>query len=171
VIFIGKRFIINEQIRGTEVRLIDENGVQAGIISLPQALEIARGRELDLILIAPDAKPPVCKIGDIGKLKYEASKKEKENKKGKKTGTLKEIKLTPKIEAHDLNVKINKTIELLEKGHKVKLNMFFRGREMSHKDIGFKLVEIIIEKLAGKGAPEAPPKMEGRNLNLIVAPV
>jgi len=171
VIFIGKRFIINEQIRGTEVRLIDENGAQAGIVSLSQALETAREKELDLILIAPEAKPPVCKIGDIGKLKYEASKKEKENKKGKKTGTLKEIKLTPKIDTHDLIVKINKTIELLEKGHKVKLNMFFRGREMSHKDIGFRLMGTAIEKLTGKGAPEAPPKMEGRNLNLIVAPL
>jgi translation initiation factor IF-3 len=170
VIFISKRFIINEQIRGTEVRLIDENGQQLGIVNLAHARQLAQEKELDLILIAPQATPPVCKIGDIGKLKYEAAKKEKEARKARKVGVLKEIKLGLKIEQHDLAVKTRKCAEFLQKGNKVKFNLFFKGREMTHQHLGQELFNAIIENLKDCGQPEAPPKLEGRNLHLIMTP-
>ena len=131
-------------------------------------MEKARDQELDLILIAPQAKPPVCKIGDVGKLKYEAAKKEKEARKGRKTGGLKEIKLSLKIGQHDLDVKIKHCLKFLEKGHKVKFNLFFRGREMAHKELGRELLLKVVEAIKEKGHPEAPPKREGRNMHLIV---
>ena len=130
---------------------------------------MARERGLDLVLIAPSSKPPVARIADYGKLKYELSKKEKEAHKASKSQTLKEIKLSVKIAQHDFDVRVAKTKELLGKGHKVKVNILFRGREMAHKDLGMKVMERLIEAIADTGKPEMAPKFEGRNLNLILS--
>jgi translation initiation factor IF-3 len=130
---------------------------------------MARERGLDLVLIAPSSKPPVARIADYGKLKYELSKKEKEAHKASKSQTLKEIKLSVKIAQHDFDVRVAKTKELLSKGHKVKVNILFRGREMAHKDLGMKVMERLIEAIADTGKPEMSPKFEGRNLNLILS--
>jgi len=133
-------------------------------------LRLARERGLDLILIAATSKPPVARIGDYGKLKYELAKKEKEARKSSKSGTVKEVKLSPKIAQHDFDVRVDKAKELLAKGHKVKINIFFRGREMAHVDYGRKVLDRMIEALAEVGKTEAPPKMEGKNLNLLIGP-
>ena len=124
---------------------------------------------MDLVLIVPSSKPPVARIADYGKLKYELSKKEKEAHKASKSQTLKEIKLSIKIAQHDFDVRVAKTKELLGKGHKVKVNILFRGREMAHKDLGMKVMERLIEAIADTGKPEMSPKFEGRNLNLILS--
>lgn len=133
-------------------------------------MRLARERGLDLILIAATSKPPVARIGDYGKLKYELAKKEKEARKSSKSGTVKEVKLSPKIAQHDFDVRVDKAKELLAKGHKVKINIFFRGREMAHVDYGRKVLDRMIEALAEVGKTEAPPKMEGKNLNLLIGP-
>jgi translation initiation factor IF-3 len=133
-------------------------------------LRLARERGLDLVLIAAASKPPVARIADYGKLKYELAKKEKESRKSSKSGTVKEVKLSPKIAQHDFDVRVEKAKELLAKGHKVKINIFFRGREMAHVDYGRKVLDRMIEALAEVGKTEAPPKMEGKNLNLLIGP-
>lgn len=135
-----------------------------------EALKMARERELDLVLIAPASKPPVARIADYGKLKYELSKKEKEAHKSSKAGGLKEIKLSSKIAQHDFDVRVEKIKELLGKGFKIKVNILFRGREMAHTDLGKKVMERMAEAIAEFGKTEAPPRLEGRNLNLIVVP-
>lgn len=129
---------------------------------------MARERGVDLVLIAPAAKPPVARLIDYGKLKYELAKKEKEARKASKSGTVKEVKLSPKIALHDFDVRVEKAKELLAKGHKVKITIMFRGREMAHVDLGRKVMNRVVEALAEAGKPEAPPKMEGRNLALLV---
>ncbi len=131
---------------------------------------MARERELDLVLIAPASKPPVARIADYGKLKYELSKKEKEAHTSSKGGGLKEIKLSSKIAQHDFDVRVEKVKELLSKGFKVKVNILFRGREMAHTDLGRKVMERMAEAIAELGKAEAPARLEGRNLNLIVVP-
>lgn len=136
----------------------------------PDALRLAREHGCDLILIVPNATPPVARISDYGKLKYELTKKEKEARKASKTGTVKEVKLSSKIAPHDFTVRVEKAKELLNKGHKVKVNIFFRGREMAHVDLGRKVMDRLIESLVDCGKAEAPPKMEGRNLNLLMVP-
>jgi len=140
------------------------------VVATPEALRLARERGYDLVLISPTAIPPVARIADYGKLRYELSKKEKEARKGSKSGTIKEIKLSVKIAQHDFDVRAEKTKELLSKGHKVKVNIMFRGREMAHAYLGKKVMDRLVEAVAEFGKPEAPPKMEGRNLNLMVAP-
>lgn len=132
---------------------------------------MARERGLDLVLIAPTAKPPVARIADYGKLRYELSKKEKDARKGSKAGTMKEIKLSCKIAQHDFAVRADKTKELLTKGYKVKVNLMFRGREMAHTDIGRQVIARFVEAISETGKPESLPKMEGRNLNMIVIPI
>ncbi|MFH1347397.1 MAG: translation initiation factor IF-3, partial [Candidatus Margulisiibacteriota bacterium] len=131
-----KYYIINERIRGREVRLIDEEGKQLGVVPTPEALTMARERGFDLVLISPGANPPVARITDVGKLKYEDSKKEKEARKSQKGGGLKEVKISPTIAQHDFEVRLKKTREFLEKRNKVKVSMFFRGRWMAHVDLG-----------------------------------
>jgi len=140
------------------------------VIVTPEALRLARERGLDLVLIAPASKPPVARIADYGKLKYELAKKEKESRKSSKSGTIKEVKLSPKIAQHDFDVRVEKAKELLAKGHKVKINIFFRGREMAHIDYGRKVLDRMVEALAEVGKSEAPSKMEGKNLNLLIGP-
>lgn len=135
-----------------------------------EALRLARERGYDLVLVAPASKPPVARIADYGKLKYELAKKEKEARRTSKAGLIKEIKLSPKIAQHDLEVRAAKVKELLQKGFKVKISVMFRGREMAHVDIGRKVLGQISNTLQEWGRPEAPPKLEGKNLSLILVP-
>lgn len=137
---------------------------------VPDALKMAREHGLDLVLVAPDAKPPVCRIADFGKLKYELRKREKEARKAQKSGVLKEIKISPKIAQHDFDVRVAKVKECLEKKHKVKINMFFKGRENMYVDLGRKVMDRMIEAVAEMGKPEAPPRKIGKNLFVLVAP-
>lgn len=163
-------YSINERIWAKEVRLIDDEGKQLGVVATPEALRLARERGLDLVLIAPASKPPVARIADYGKLRYELQKKEKEGRKTSKGGITKEIKLSPKIAQHDFDVRVEKTKELLVKGFKVKINIMFRGREMAHVDLGRNVLNRLIEAVGDFAKAEAPPKMEGRNLNLMLMP-
>lgn len=165
-----KHFIINERIRGTEIRVIDEANQQLGVLSIPDAIKIARERGYDLVLVSPTAKPPVCRIADIGKLKYEASKKEKEARKSQKGGLLKEVKLSPKIAAHDFEVRVSKTRECLDKRNKVKVSLYFRGRENMHVDIGRQVMEKMIERVADVGKAEDIPRKIGKNMFVIISP-
>ncbi len=166
-----KELQINEQIRDREVRLISDKGEQLGIVPLKEALQMAREKELDLVKVAPEAKPPVCKFLDYGKYKYEISKKEKESKKKQKIITVKEIRLRPRIEENDLMTKSKMASKFLEKGDKVKVVVRFRGRELGHKEIGFEVINNFIAKLSDFGKPEARPKFEGNSLVVILEPV
>lgn len=130
----------------------------------------AREKGLDLILISPNATPPVARLADYGKFKYEIIKHEKEAKKSQKASVLKEVKLTPKIGEHDLLVRIGKAKEILEKKGKVKISVFFRGREMTHREFGERVLYRLVEAVAELGKPEAPPKIEGRNMVLLIVP-
>lgn len=134
------------------------------------ALRMARERGFDLVLVSPGAKPPVCRIADYGKLKYELNKKEKEARKAQRGGGLKEVKISPKIAQHDYEVRLKKAREFLEKRNKVKVSMFFRGRWMAHVDLGMKVMDRLIEDIADLGKPEGRPKRFGKNFIVIVAP-
>jgi translation initiation factor IF-3 len=140
------------------------------VLPTAEALSKAREKELDLILVAPSEAPPVCKIGDYGRFRYEIEKREKEARKAHKAGTVKEIKLSPKIDVHDLNVRIERTKEFLAKAHRVKVTMVFRGREIMHKKIGEAVVNELLEGVKDYGAAEGFRKFEGKNLVTIVAP-
>ncbi|HAX48008.1 MAG TPA: translation initiation factor IF-3 [Bacteroidetes bacterium] len=161
---------INEQIRVPEVRVIDENGDQAGVKPTQEALRMARSKDLDLIEVSPNAKPPVCKIGDFGKYNYEKQKKEKEQKKSKTSTQLKEIRFHPNTDTHDMDFKCRHLVEFLVQGHKVKATIIFIGRMMVHQDIGRKLMDEILERLTVVGKIEQPPKMEGRYLTVMLIP-
>lgn len=161
---------MNERIRVPEIRLIDERGGQVGVVKTMEALRMAREKGFDLILISPGARPPVAKLGDFGKYKYELNKHEKELRKSQKSSVLKEVKLSPKIGQHDLNVRIRRTKEFLQKRHKVKVSVFFRGREMVHKEIGRRVLYKLVEAVKEEGAPEGRDKFEGRNLILLIVP-
>jgi len=161
---------INEDIRDKEVRVIDINGEQLGIMSAKQALEIAMERELDLVKIAPQAKPPVCKIMDYGKFTFEQSKREKEARKNQKVINVKEIRFSPKIEDHDLNVKAKNAQKFLKDGNKVKVTIRFRGREIDHVAYGQKALERFCDILKDYSVIEKPAKLEGKNLSLTLAP-
>lgn len=141
-----------------------------GVVATPDALRLARERGYDLVMIAPASKPPVARIADYGKLKYELTKKEKEARKSSKSGTIKEVKLSLKIAQHDFDVRVGKTKELLNKGHKVKVNIMFRGRERAHVDLGRKVMDRLIEAVTEFGKIEAPPKLEGKNLSVLLGP-
>ena len=156
--------MINEQIREKEVRLIGEHGEQLGIMSAKEALRIAQEAELDLVNVAPTAKPPVCKIIDYGKFRYEMARKEKDAKKKQKTVEIKEIRLSPNIDANDLNTKVSAARKFLEKGNKVKVTLRFRGREMSHMANSKHILDDIAEQLADVAVVEKPSKVEGRSL-------
>jgi len=161
---------VNERIRVPEVRLIDDQGKQVGVVKTAEALRMAREKDLDLILISPGARPAVAKLGDFGKYKYELRKHEKEVRKSQKATVLKEVKLSPKIGQHDLQVRINRTREFLEKRHKVKVSVFFRGREMAHKEIGRRVMYKLVEAVKDMGTPEGRDRFEGRNLILLIVP-
>ncbi|WP_456300648.1 translation initiation factor IF-3 [Thermotalea metallivorans] len=161
---------LNEQIRDREVRLIDTDGEQLGIMSAKKALEIAMEKRLDLVKIAPQAKPPVCRIMDFGKYKYELSKKEKEAKKKQKVINVKEVRLSPSIEEHDLNVKANHAIKFLESGDKVKVTIRFRGREVGYVELGQKVMDRFTELVSEVGTVEKKPVMEGKNMTMVLSP-
>ncbi len=161
----------NEKIRAREVRLIDEEGKQLGIVPTFEALKLARERELDLVEISPKASPPVCKIMDYGKFKYQLAKKAHEARKKQTVIQVKEMKLGLKIEEHDLGTKIRHMKEFLTDGDKIKLTIMFRGREILHKDMGENLAFKIIEALKGIGNLEQKPKFDGRNIIMIFAPL
>ena len=158
--------MINEQIRDKEVRLIGANGEQLGIMSARDAMKIAREAELDLVKIAPTAKPPVCKIIDYGKYRYELARKEKEARKKQKTIEIKEVRLSPNIDDNDLNTKVNAARKFIQKGDKVKVTLRFRGREMAHVQSSKKILDVFAEKLADIAVVDRAPKMEGRSMTM-----
>ena len=161
--------MINEQIRDREVRLIGADGEQLGIVSSKEAQKIADEAGLDLVKIAPNAKPPVCKVIDYGKYRYEMARKEKDAKKKQKTVELKEIRLSPNIEANDLNTKVNAAKKFLAKGNKVKITLRFRGREMAHMNSSKHILDDFAESLADVAVVEKAPKVEGRSIGMVLA--
>lgn len=160
--------MINEQIRDKEVRLIGEDGEQLGVMSAKEALKLAKDAELDLVKIAPTAKPPVCKIIDYGKYRYEMARKEKEAKKKQKVTDVKEIRLSPNIEDNDLNTKVNAARKFIEKGDKVKVTLRFRGREMAHMANSKVILDVFAEKLSDIAVVEKPAKLEGRSMQIVL---
>jgi len=161
---------INEQIRVREVRLIDDKGEQRGIVSTLEAMRIAREAGLDLVEVAPQSVPPVCRLLNYGKFKFEQEKKVKDAKKRTKVTELKEIRMQPKIAGHDLDFKSNHVREFLEDGNKVKVTIRFRGRELAHTEIGEEILRKILAKLEGSFVLERPPLMEGRFMSMILQP-
>ncbi len=161
--------MINEQIRDKEVRLIGENGEQLGIFSAKEAQKMADDANLDLVKIAANAKPPVCKIIDYSKFKYEQARKEKEAKKKQKTVELKEIRLSPNIDTNDLNTKMNNARKFLQKGNRVKITLRFRGREMAHMNQSKHILDDFAEQLSDVAVVEKAPKVEGRSIGMVLA--
>lgn len=162
--------LVNENIRFKEVLVIASNGDQLGVKSRFEALKIAEQADQDLVCVAPNAKPPVCRIMDYGKYRFEQQKKLKEMKKNQKTFSLKEIQLSPTIDTHDVNTKLKHALKWLEQGDKVKVSVRFRGRQMAHIDIGDKILKDFLEQCKEVSAVETPIKLEGRNLTAIIAP-
>ena len=160
--------MINEQIRDKEVRLIGEDGEQLGIMSARDAYKKAQEAELDLVKIAPMAKPPVCKIIDYGKYKYELTRKEKETKKKQKTVEIKEVRLSPNIDTNDLNTKVNNAKKFITKGNKVKVTLRFRGREMAHVQQSKHMLDDFAQLLADVAVVEKAAKLEGRNMSMVL---
>ena len=160
--------MINEQIRDREIRLIGEDGQQLGIMSSREAMKIAREAELDLVKIAPQAKPPVCKIIDYGKYRYELARKEKEAKKKQKTIEVKEVRLSPNIDSNDLNTKIASARKFIEKGNKVKVTLRFRGREMAHVQSSRHSLDEFAKALEDIALVDKPAKMEGRSMAMFL---
>jgi translation initiation factor IF-3 len=166
-----KKFIrVNERIRVPEVRLIGPDGGQLGVVSIQKALELANQHELDLVEVASQAAPPVCRIIDFSKFKYDQEKKEREAKKHQKQGRLKEIRLKPNIDEHDYQVKLKQVVTFLQKKDKVRINLFFRGRQMEHMDLGRKLLDKFIIDTQNEGQVEKEPILEGRVISLVIAP-
>ena len=162
--------MINEQIRDKEIRLIDEEGNQVGVVSSKEAQKMADEKKLDLVKIAPTAKPPVCKIMDYGKYRYDMVKKEKEAKKKQKVIEVKELRLSPNIDTHDVQVKVKKAIEFLKDGDKVKVSIRFRGREIGNTKVGHTILEGFANDVAEYGVVDKQPKMEARSLVMFLAP-
>lgn len=161
--------MINEQIRDREIRLVGSDGEQLGIMSARDAQKIADEAGLDLVKIAPNAKPPVCKVIDYGKYRYEQARKEKEARKKQKTVELKEIRLSPNIDTNDLNTKMNAARKFLSKGDKVKITLRFRGREMAHMNQSRHILDDMAEKLSDIAVVEKAPKVEGRSIGMVLA--
>lgn len=161
---------MNEEIRVREVRLISPEGEQLGIVPTRQALEMARERNLDLVEVAPQARPPVCKLMDYNRWKYEQQKRQREAKKKQRVQDVKELKMRPSIDEHDFNVKLRNARRFLVEGDKVKAVIMFRGREIVHLGIGQRVLERLYEGIKDLGAIERPPKLEGRNMVMVIAP-
>lgn len=166
---IKKKPRINQAIRAEEVRLIDESGTQVGVVPLSQALAIARERDLDVVEVAPQAVPPVCRLMDYGKYIYERAKREKEARKAQRV-EIKEIRLRPKTGHHDRNLKVKRIRDFLTKGHKVKVRVLFRGRERSHPEIGRDMLQRLAEELQDMASVEHHPRMDGRSMLMILSP-
>jgi len=161
---------VNEEIRASQVRVIDVDGSQLGVFTVKDALKVAAERGQDLIEIAPQAKPPVCKIIDYGKFRYEQQKREKLQRKNQTVSVLKEIRLHPNTDVHDFEFKAKHAINFLEEGNKVKVSVMFKGREMAYTEQGEELLNKFIEKVEDIAKIESPIKMEGRNMNVILVP-
>ena len=166
---IEREIRVNERIRAREVRLIDEKGAQLGVMSTQEALRLARERRYDLIEVAPNAQPPVCRVMDYGKHKYEQAKRERETHKKSKSSEVRLLRMKPQISAHDLDVKVRKLRELLGEGSKVRISLRFRGREMSRPDMGVKLLDRIAQALSDVALVEGAPRREGRMMNMMLA--
>ena len=160
---------INEEIRDKEVRLIDSDGSQLGIVSIQQAMAVAAERNLDLVKIAPKAEPPVCRVMDYGKFRFEQAKKDKEARKNQKVVDIKEVRLSAKIDIHDFEVRVKAAEKFLKGGDKVKASIRFRGREMAHTDIGLTVMQRFAEACAEFGTVEKPAKLEGRQMLMFIA--
>ena len=161
---------MNERIRVREVLVIDDDGNKLGVLPINEALAMARERGLDLVEVAPNSNPPVCRVLDYGKFKYEQAKKERESRKGQHASVLREIRMRPKIDKHDLEMKAHNAEKFLKNGDKVKVTVMFRGREMVHPEIGRALLDSVAEQLKEVSVIERPANMEGRFLSTILAP-
>jgi len=161
---------INEEIRDAEVRVIGSNGEQLGIMSAKDALDLAAKEDLDLVKIAPQAQPPVCKILDYGKFKFEQAKREKEARKNQHTIDIKEVRLSLNIDTHDFNTKLNNAIKFIKHGDKVKVSIRFRGREMGHSEFGYDLMKRFAEACEEYATISKPAKLEGRSMLMFLAP-
>jgi translation initiation factor IF-3 len=161
---------VNESIRAREVRLIGVDGSQLGIKPLKEALRLAQEANLDLVNVAPQAKPPVCRIMDYGKYRYEQSKREKEARKNQKIIQVKEVRLSPSIEENDVQTKLNNVKKFLQKGNKVKLTIRFRGREITHQELGRRILDRMADEVKEISEIERPPKLEGRQMIMILTP-
>ena len=162
--------LLNEEIREPEVRLISEEGEQLGVMSGEQALRIAEEREMDLVLISPQAKPPVCKIMDYGKFRFEQTKKEKEARKNQRVVEIKEIRMSPSIDVNDFNVKLRNAQKFLADGNRCKITVRFRGREMAHTNIGQDLLLKFAESCGETAVMDKSPKLEGRHMSIFLSP-
>ena len=162
--------MINEEIRDREVRVVDQNGEQLGVMSSRDALALAEQRQLDLVKIAPQARPPVCKLMDYGKYRFEQSKKEREFRKNQKVITVKEVRLSATIEDHDVDVKVKNAIKFLKDGNKVKATIRFRGRQITHSEIGRQVMTEFAEKIKEYGTVDKAPIIEGRNMSMFISP-
>ncbi|MCS5695549.1 translation initiation factor IF-3 [Desulfofundulus thermocisternus] len=161
---------MNEEIRAREVRVVDPSGNQLGVMSLREALRLAEEHQLDLVEIAPQARPPVCRLMDYGKYKYEQSKREKEARKKQRVINIKEVKLRPSIEEHDFQVKVRNAARFLKEGDKVKATIMFRGREIMHTQLGHQLLLRLAEQVKDLSIIERQPRLEGKNMVMILAP-
>ena len=171
MVVIQKFIRVNERIRSPEVRVIGPESEQIGVVMIKRALDLARDNELDLVEIAPTAKPPVCRIMDFSKYKYDQEKKDRRVKKNQKITHLKQIRIKPHIDEHDYQVKLKKAMSFLSKKDKVKVNLFFRGREMAFRDRGRKILERFAKDIEAYGQTEKTPSMEGRIMSVTVAPL
>ena len=177
--FIGKLYrrcfgindlMINEEIRDREVRVVDQNGEQLGVMSSRDALALAEEHQLDLVKIAPQARPPVCKLMDYGKYRFEQSKKEREFRKNQKVITVKEVRLSATIEDHDVDVKFKNAVKFLKDGNKVKVTIRFRGRQITHSEIGRQVMNEFAERIKEYGTVDKAPQIEGRNMSMFITP-
>ncbi|MBQ7474579.1 MAG: translation initiation factor IF-3 [Clostridia bacterium] len=166
----AKELHINDEIRAKEVRMLDENGSQIGIMDLESAKKYAADHDLDLVLIAPQATPPVCRAMDYGKYCYEQDKKEREAKKKQQVVELKEVRLSCRIDKHDFETKVARAKKFLSDGNKVRANLRFKGREITHPEIGTEMLERFAEAVSEVGAVEKKPKLEGRTMSVFIAP-
>jgi translation initiation factor IF-3 len=162
---------VNGKIRAREVRVIGVDAKQLGVMSLGDALNMARAAGVDLVEIAPNATPPVCRLVDFGKYRYELAKRDKESKKHQHANKVKEVQLSPKIDPHDLGVKVGHAIDFLCEDMKVKVTLKFRGREMAHTEFGFEVIKKFLAEIAPYGHPDAPPKLIGRGVNVMISPL
>jgi len=167
---IANELLINEKIKAPEVRLVDAEGQQLGIMSSQKALEVADEHGLDLVMISPAAQPPVCKLMDYGKYRFEQEKHAKENRKNQKVAELKEIRLSSTIEEHDVSTKANQAAKFLAQGNKIKVSIRFRGRQMAHTDIGLDVMSDFAQRLSEVGVVDKKPNVDGRFMTMIVAP-
>ena len=162
---------VNGKIRAREVRVIGVDGKQLGVISLNEAINLARQSGVDLVEIAATATPPVCRLVDFGKYRYEQAKKEKDSKKHQHASTVKEVQLSPRIDPHDLGIKVMHAVDFLCEDMKVKVALKFRGREMAHTEVGFQVINKFLGEIAPFGHPDFPPKLIGRGINVMVSPL